>query len=84
MSLILVTRTSRSDSDFERSNVSLIENKPDGVNPNTTNIDYHVQKNEGKMVWFPDKVNLLCKFETKTMVCSKMETLYSTHVSSRN
>ena len=36
----LVTLTSRSDSDFERSNVSLKENKPDGVpgdgvNPNS-------------------------------------------------
>ena len=29
MSPILVTLTSRSDSDFERSNVSLKENKPD-------------------------------------------------------
>ena len=34
VSPILVTLTSRSDSDFERSNVSLKENKPDGVNPN--------------------------------------------------
>ena len=33
MSPILVTLTSRSDSDFERSNVSLKESKPDGVNP---------------------------------------------------
>ena len=31
MSPILVTLTSRSDSDFERSNVSLKESKPDGV-----------------------------------------------------
>ena len=31
VSPILVTLTSRSDSDFERSNVSLKENKPDGV-----------------------------------------------------
>ena len=31
---ILVTLASRSDSDFESSNVSLKENKPDGVNPN--------------------------------------------------
>ena len=46
--LILVTLTSRSDSDFERSNVSLKENKPDVVNPNANDIDYYVRKNEGK------------------------------------
>ena len=44
--------TSRSDSDFERSNVSLKENKPDGVDPNSNDIDYYVQKNEGKILWF--------------------------------
>ena len=49
---ILVTLTSRSDSDFESSNVSLKENKPDGVNPNSNDIDYYVQKNEGKILWF--------------------------------
>ena len=52
MSPILVTLTSRSDSDFERSNVSLKENKPDGVNPNFNNIGYYVRKNEGKVPWF--------------------------------
>ena len=36
VSPILVTLTSRSDSDFESSNVSLKENKPDGVNPTLT------------------------------------------------
>ena len=40
MSLILVTLTSRSDSDFESSNVSLKEHKPDGVNPNSNDIDF--------------------------------------------
>ena len=39
----LVTLTSRSDSDFERSNVSLKENKPDGANPNPDDIDYYVR-----------------------------------------
>ena len=52
MSLILVTLTSRSDSDFERSNVSLKENKPGGVNPNSNDIDYYVRKNVGKILWF--------------------------------
>ena len=52
MSPILVTLTSRSDSDFEISNVSLKENKPDGVNPNSNDIDYYVRKNEGKIRWF--------------------------------
>ena len=39
---ILVTLTSRSDSDVESSNVSLKENKPDGVNPNSNDIDHYV------------------------------------------
>ena len=52
VSPILVTLTSRSDSDFESSNVSLKENKPDGVNPNSNDIDHCIQKNEGKVLWF--------------------------------
>ena len=51
-SLILVTLTSRSDSDVENSNVSLKENKPDGVNSNPNDIDYYVRKNDGKILWF--------------------------------
>ena len=49
VSPILFTLTSRSDSDFERSNISLKENKPDGVNPNSNDIEYYVRKNEGKI-----------------------------------
>ena len=52
MSPILVTLTSRSDPDFERSNVSLKENKSDGVNLNSNDIDYYVRQNEGKIPWF--------------------------------
>ena len=52
MSSILVTFTSRNDSDFESSNVSLKENKHDGVNPNSTDVDYYVRKNKGKILWF--------------------------------
>ena len=52
VSPILVTLTSRSDSDFESSNVSLKGNKPDGVNLNSNDIDYYVRKNEGKIRWF--------------------------------
>ena len=48
----MVTLTSRSDSDFEISNVSLKENKSDGVNPNSNDIDCYVRKNEGKIRWF--------------------------------
>ena len=32
-------------------NVSLKENKPDGVNPNSNDIDCYVRKNEGKILW---------------------------------
>ena len=49
---ILVTLTSPSNSDVKSSNVSLKENKSDGVNPNSNEIDYHVRKNEGKILWF--------------------------------
>ena len=52
VSPIMVTLTSRIDSDFERSNVSLKENEPDGVNPNSNDIDYYFRKNEGKILWF--------------------------------
>ena len=52
MSPILVTLTSRSDSDFELSNVSLKENKPDGVNPNSNDIEHYVRKTEEKIRWF--------------------------------
>ena len=52
VSLNLVTLTSRSDSDYERSNVSLKENKSEGVSPNYNDIDYYVRKNEGKIRWF--------------------------------
>ena len=52
MSPILVTLTSRHDSDFESSIVSLKESKPDGVNPNSSDMDYYVRKNEGKILWF--------------------------------
>ena len=49
---ILVTLTSRNDSDVESSNVSLEEIRPDGVNPNTNDIDCYVRKNEGEILWF--------------------------------
>ena len=44
--------TSSSDSDFEPSNISLKENKPDGVHLNSNGLDYCVRKNEGKILWF--------------------------------
>ena len=52
MSPILVTPTSRSDSNFERSNISLKENKRDDVDLNSNCFYYCVRKNEGKIVWF--------------------------------
>ena len=39
-------------SDFERSNISLNENKPDCVDPNSNDLDYWVRKNEEKNPWF--------------------------------
>ena len=52
VSLILVTLRSRNHSNCQSSNVSLKENKPDGVNPNSNDIEYYVRKNEGKIRLF--------------------------------
>ena len=52
MSPILVTLTSRNDSDFKSSNVSLKENKPDGVNPNSNVIDHYVRRMKEKLYGF--------------------------------
>ena len=56
MSPILVALTSRSDSDFERSNISLKENKRYGVDSNSDGFDYCVRKNEGKFYGFRQTV----------------------------
>ena len=69
VSPILVTLTSRNDSDFESSNVSLKENKPDGVNPNSNDINYYVRKNEGKIRW----VSADCKVSLRQIL--KLHTL---------
>ena len=42
----------RSDSDFEPSNISFKENKPDGVDLNSNGLDYSARKNEGKILRF--------------------------------
>ena len=64
VSPILGTFTSRNDSDFESLIVSLKESKPDGVYPNFNDIDYYVQKNEGKFYGFRQTVLLGEKFES--------------------
>ena len=52
VSPILVTLTSHSDSNFERSNISPKENKQDGVDLNSNGLDYCVRNNEEKILWF--------------------------------
>ena len=52
VSPILITLTSRSDSNFEQSNINLKENKRDGIDSNSNGFDYYVRKNEGKILWF--------------------------------
>ena len=42
----------RSDSNFERWNISLKGNKRDGVDSNSDGFDYCVRQNEGKILWF--------------------------------
>ena len=51
--------TSRSDSDFERSNVSLKENKPEGVDPNSSDFDYCIRKNEENSMVFGKLYSLI-------------------------
>ena len=52
MSPILLTLTSCTDSDFECSNISVKENKPDGVDLNCNGFDYCVRKNKRKTLCF--------------------------------
>ena len=54
VSPILVTLTSRSDSNFERSYIciSLKESKRDDIDSKSTGFDYCFRKNEGKILWF--------------------------------
>ena len=44
--------TSLSDSDFEPSNISVKENKLEGVDLNSDGLDYSVGKKEGKILRF--------------------------------
>ena len=52
MSSIMVTLTTRSDSYFERSNISFFENNLDGVELNSNCLDDRVRKNGQKILWF--------------------------------
>ena len=50
MSPILITLTSRSNTNFERPYVSLKENKRGGVDLNSNRLDNCVRKNKGKIL----------------------------------
>ena len=52
MSPILVMLTSRSDSDFERLNISFKENKPDGVDLNSSSLTSAFEKAKEKFYGF--------------------------------
>ena len=68
MSSILVTLTSRSDSNFERSNIRLKENIRDGVDPNYNGLNYCVRKNEGKILWFSADCIIINTYSMKNHV----------------
>ena len=53
---------SPSDSDLERSNISLKENKPAGVDLNSNGLDYCVRKNEEKFYAFQQTVDRFTNF----------------------
>ena len=72
VSPIPVTRFSPSDSNFERSSISLKETKPDGVDSNSNGLDYCVRNNEGKIRWFSAD----CSGERR--LCSKIVPLFKT------
>ena len=74
MSPILVTLTSRSDSNLEPSNISLKETKPDGVDSNSNGPDYCVRNNEGKIRWF------LADRSGETRLRSKIVLLFNTDI----
>ena len=57
MSPILVTLTSRSDSNFERLNINLKENKRDGVHPNPTVSNTGFERTKEKFDGFRQTVN---------------------------
>ena len=53
--LVTVTVTSQSDSDLEGSFERQPQrNKPNGVDPNSSDLDYCVRKNEGKTLRFSE------------------------------
>ena len=60
MSPILVTLTSRCDSDFECSNISFSENILNGVDLNSNGLGYCVRKKGGKFYGFRQTVVLSC------------------------
>ena len=60
--MILVTLTSSSDSNFERSNINLKENIPDDVDPNSNGHVYCIRKNERKILWFSADCKVLRSF----------------------
>ena len=45
---ILITLTSQNDSDFERSNISFKENKPDGIDLNSNGLTTAFEKTKDK------------------------------------
>ena len=78
MSPILVTLTSPSNSNFELSNISLKENKQDGVDSNSNGFNYCVRKNEGKVLWFSaDCFNGIVDLASDFYLC--MNELFSRH-----
>ena len=66
MSLILVTLTPRSDSDFERSHISVKENKLDGVDLNTNCLTVAFDRTKEKLYGFRQTV-LVEFFKVKSL-----------------
>ena len=67
MSPILVTLTSRSDSNFDPSNITLKENKWDGVDQNSNGLDYYVQKNGFRQTVQSECTAVFIKVATSTL-----------------
>ena len=78
VSPILVMLTSRNDSDFESSNVSLKENKPDGNNLNSNDIDITFERMKEKFNGFRQTGFRFSKIYSKKQRALVWEPLEST------
>ena len=67
MSSILGMLMSHRNSYFERSNISYYENRLDGVDLNSNDLDDRVRKNRGKILWLSADCVRLVSYTTEPL-----------------